>query len=100
MGWCVKYSVYPGTLHNTCYRTLHIDPWGLPLLVQCSAARKNDLRMEECAGNAGGDGDEVSLALKDFHLAGAGEVRKVDGASAADAGGSRFVGRYRRKFRQ
>ncbi len=48
--------------------------------------------MEEGAGYAGGDGDEVALAGEDFDLAGAGEVGEVDGASAADAGDGGLVG--------
>ncbi len=48
--------------------------------------------MEEGAGYAGGDGDQVALAGEDFDLAGAGEVGEVDGASAADAGDGGLVG--------
>ena len=56
--------------------------------------------MEEGAGYAGGNGDQVALALEDFDLAGAGEVGKVDGAAAADAGGGGFVGGDGGKLRQ
>ena len=48
--------------------------------------------MEEGAGDAGGDGDQVALTGEDFDLAGAGEFGEVDGASAADAGDGGFVG--------
>ena len=48
--------------------------------------------MEEGAGDAGGDGDQVALAGEDFDQAGAGEFGEVDGASAADAGDGGFVG--------
>jgi hypothetical protein len=48
--------------------------------------------VEEGAGYAGGDGDEIALSGEDFDLAGAGEFGEVDGASAADAGGCEFVG--------
>jgi len=48
--------------------------------------------MEQCAGYAGGDGDQFPLAAKDFDLAGAGKFGEVDGASAADAGDRGFVG--------
>jgi hypothetical protein len=54
--------------------------------------RKDDFGMEEGAGDAGGDGEQVGLAGEDFDLAGAGEFGEVDGASAADAGGGGFVG--------
>ena len=48
--------------------------------------------MEECAGDAGGDGDQFLLALEDFDKARAGEFRKVDGAAGADAEDCRFIG--------
>ncbi|HWO36577.1 MAG TPA: hypothetical protein VNO32_47950, partial [Candidatus Acidoferrum sp.] len=54
--------------------------------------REDDFGVEEGAGDAGGDGDEVALAGEYFDLAGAGEVGEIDGASAADAGGGGFVG--------
>ena len=53
--------------------------------------------MEEGAGDAGGDGDEVALAAEDFDLAGAGEFGEVNGASATDAGDGGFVGGNARK---
>ena len=56
------------------------------------SAGEDDFGMEESAGYAGGDGDEVALSGEDFDLAGAGEVGEVDGASAADAGGGEFIG--------
>ena len=61
---------------------------------------KYDFGVEECAGYAGGDGDQIALAVEDFDLAGAGEFGKVDGAAAADAGGGGFVGGDGGKLRQ
>lgn len=60
-------------------------------------AGEYDFGMEQCAGDSVGNGDQVALAVEDFDLAGAGEVGKVDGASAADAGGGGFVGGDRGK---
>ncbi len=54
--------------------------------------------MEQGAGDAGGDGQEVALSGEDFDLAGAGEFGEVDWASAADAGGGGFVGGDGRKL--
>ena len=48
--------------------------------------------MEQRAGYAGGDGDQIGLALKYFDLAGAGEFGEVDGASGTDTGDSGSVG--------
>lgn len=48
--------------------------------------------MEQCAGDASGDGDEVALSVEDLDLAGAGKFGKIDGASGADAGGGGIVG--------
>ncbi len=48
--------------------------------------------MEEGAGDAGRDGDQVGLAGEDFDLGVAGEVGEIDGASAADAGDGGVVG--------
>src|SRR5579871_5035676 len=62
-------------------------------------ATEDEFRMEECSGHAGGDGDQVALAGENLHLTGAGEFRKVDSASTADAGGGGFVGGHRRKVR-
>jgi len=59
-----------------------------------------DLWMEEGSGDAVGNGDQVALAVEDFDLAGAGKVGKVDGASAADAGGGGLVGGDTRKVGQ
>jgi hypothetical protein len=56
--------------------------------------------MEEGSGYAGGYGDQFPLASEDFDLAGAGEFGKVDGASAADAGGGGLIGGDGRKFGQ
>ncbi len=53
---------------------------------------EDDFGVEEGAGYAGGDGDEVALSVEDFDLAGAGEFGEIDGASVADAGGGGFVG--------
>ncbi len=61
--------------------------------------REHDFGVEEGAGYAGGYGDQVALALEDLYLAGAGDVGKVDGAAAADAGGGGFVGGDGRKMR-
>lgn len=61
---------------------------------------KNYFGVEEGSGDAGGDGEEFGLAGEDFDLAGAGYVGKVDGASAADAGGGGFVGGDRGKLRE
>src|SRR6267154_5594799 len=61
---------------------------------------KDNLWMEESAGDAGGNGDQVALAVEDFDLPRAGEFGEVDGASAADAGGGRLVGGDGRKVRQ
>ena len=60
--------------------------------VPCLFCGENNFGMEEGSGDAGGDGEEFGLAGEDFNLAGAGEVGKVDGAPAADAGGGGFVG--------
>ncbi len=62
--------------------------------------REDDFGMEERAGYAGRDGDEVALSVEDFDLTGAREFGKVDGASAADAGGGGFVGGDGRKLGQ
>ena len=51
-----------------------------------------DFGMEEGAGDAGSDGDEVALALEDFDLGRARVVGEIDGASATDAGGGEVVG--------
>lgn len=56
--------------------------------------------MEEGSGYAGGDGDQFPLAVEDFDLVGAGELGKVDGAAAADAGGGGLVRGDGRKLRQ
>ena len=48
--------------------------------------------MEEGAGYARGDGDQIALVGEHFNLGGAGEVGEIDGASAADAGCGGFVG--------
>ena len=55
-------------------------------------ATEDEFGVEQGAGHAGGDGDEVYLAGEDFDLTGAGDVGEIDGASAADAGGGGFVG--------
>jgi len=70
---------------------------GLPLGLLC---RENYFGVEKGSGYAGGYGDEVPLALENFYLAGAGDVGKVYGASAADARGGGFVGGDGRKLRQ
>jgi len=54
--------------------------------------REDDFGMEQGAGYAGGDGDEIALSVEDFDLAGAGEFREVNGAAIADAGGGGVVG--------
>src|ERR1022692_2001316 len=61
---------------------------------------EDDSWMEQGSGYASGDGDQVPLSVEDFDLAGAGEFGKVDGASAADAGGGGFVGGDGGKLRQ
>jgi hypothetical protein len=48
--------------------------------------------VEEGAGYASGDGDQVALAGENFNLASAGKVGEIDGASAADADGGGLVG--------
>ena len=48
--------------------------------------------MEEGAGYAGGDGDQVALSGEDFDLAGAGEFGEVDRASGTNARCGGFVG--------
>ena len=48
--------------------------------------------MEEGASDARGDGDEISLAAEDFHLAGAREFREINGTSTADSSDGGFVG--------
>ena len=53
---------------------------------------ENYFGVEEGAGYAGGDGNEVALSVEDFDLAGAGEFGEVDGAATADAGGGGVVG--------
>src|SRR5579864_788441 len=50
-------------------------------------ATKNDLGVEESAGNSCGDGEEFALAIENLHLAGLREFGEVDGASGADATG-------------
>ena len=55
-------------------------------------SRENDLGMEEGSSYAGGDGDQLFLPIEDFDQRSAGEFWKVDGASAADAGGDFVVG--------
>jgi hypothetical protein len=47
---------------------------------------QDDFEVEQGAGDAGGDGDQVALAVEDFDLAGAREFGEIDGASPADAG--------------
>ena len=47
--------------------------------------------MEERAGYAGGDGDQVALAGEHFDLPGAGEFGEIDGAPTADAGDRKLV---------
>jgi hypothetical protein len=42
------------------------------------SGRKDDFGMEQRAGDASGDGEQVPLSEEDFHLAGAGEFGKVD----------------------
>ena len=56
------------------------------------ALHEDDFGVEEGAGYAGGDCDEVTLAGEDFDLGGAGNVGEVDGTSTADAGYGGFVG--------
>ena len=56
--------------------------------------------MEQGAGDAGGDGEQVVLVGEHFHLAGTGEFREIDGTATADAGGGGFVGSNRRKERE
>jgi hypothetical protein len=56
--------------------------------------------MEQRAGDAGGDGDQVALPSEDFDLAGAGEFWEVDGASGANAVGGEIVGGDRGKVRE
>ena len=48
--------------------------------------------MKERSGYAGRNGDQVTLSGEDLDLTGAGEFRKVDGTSRADAGGALFIG--------
>jgi len=55
-------------------------------------ATKNNFGMEQGAGDAGGDGDQVCLAAEDFDLAGAGQFGEINGASASDASDGGFVG--------
>ncbi len=58
--------------------------------------------MEESSRDSGGDGDQVALAGEDFYVAGAGEIREIDGASGTDSGGCGFVsgdtGHLRQEF--
>jgi len=63
-------------------------------------AGEDDFGVEEGAGYAGGDGEEVGLSGEDFDVAGAGDVGEVDGAAVADAGGGGFVGGDGRKLRE
>src|SRR5437867_3699800 len=53
---------------------------------------QHDFGVEEGAGDAGGDGDQGALIGKDFDMGDAGNVGKIDGASAADEGDGGFVG--------
>jgi len=61
---------------------------------------EDDFGMEQTASDAGGDGEEGGLSGEDFDLAGAGDVGKVDGTAAADAGGGGLVGSDGGKLRQ
>lgn len=53
---------------------------------------QDDFGVEQGAGDASGDGDEVALAEENLDLPGAGEFGEIDGASATDAGGGGFIG--------
>src|SRR5580704_7632850 len=55
-------------------------------------AGEDDFGVEEGAGEAGGDGEEVGLSGEDFYVAGAGNLGEIDGAAVANAGGGGFVG--------
>lgn len=55
--------------------------------------------MKEGAGYSRGDSDQIFLAAENFDLAGAGEFREIDGASAADASDGGFVGGDRGEMR-
>jgi hypothetical protein len=55
-------------------------------------AAEDDFGMEECSGDAGGDGDEVALSVEDFDLARVGEFGKVDSTSVADTGDGGVIG--------
>jgi len=61
---------------------------------------EDDFGVEQRPGYAGGDGDQVPLAVEDLDLASAGEFGKVDGASAANAGGGGVGGGDGGKLRQ
>jgi hypothetical protein len=65
------------------------ETWGIPAYL---IIREDDFGVEEGAGYAGGDGQEVGLSGEDFDVAGAGDVGEVDGAAVADAGGGGLVG--------
>ena len=58
--------------------------------------------MEQGAGYAGGDRDQVALAGEHFDLAGAGEFGEIDGTSGTDASGTELVssdaGQLREEF--
>jgi hypothetical protein len=49
--------------------------------------------VEQRAGDAGSDGNQIALASKYFDLAGTGKFGKIDSSSGADASGSQFVRR-------
>src|SRR5579863_10624821 len=54
--------------------------------------REHDFGLEECAGDAGRDGDERPLIREDFDLTSTGDVGEVDGTSAADEGDGGGIG--------
>lgn len=70
----------------------------VPHLHLCS--HEDDFWVEEGAGYAGGDGNQVALAGENFDLAGAGKFEEIDRASVANTGHRELVGGYRRHLRE
>ena len=54
--------------------------------------------MEQCTGDAGGDGEQFPLAGEDLDPGGAGKFGKIHGTAATNAPGGCFVGCNRRKL--
>src|SRR5437899_350314 len=61
---------------------------------------QHNLRMEQRACDARGDGDQLPLAVENLYLPGARKLGQVDRPPCADSGSRLFVSRHAGKLRQ